>query len=161
MVDQATLFDFLDKNGDGTISEQEFRLGMVEFYKFGPLNSKAQAIVEELFMYYFNYADGKGLFNKADGMISKREFTNIADILPSSLGTDKLRGLTSYIFYLIDNNHNGTIDKNELKKVLKKGEDDETLECIFNKLDVNKNKRISHEEFIKYYINSFNDALNN
>ena len=124
------MFNTVDKDGDGELTEIE--LSQVLITNMGYYKNEALKKAKEI----INAVDKDG-----DGCISFEEFKHVHASI--QLSSDDM--LIHTCFKVMDEDHNGTIELNELKHALQLS-DNEAI-AMFNEADLNGDGKISFDEF--------------
>ena len=137
VINACKLFNQIDLNADGKITKEELYLGLKQRLNSDSLEEDVKNIFKNLDM-------------NNDGYIEYEEFVRAA------VGKEKFMGenVLKFAFRFFDKNDSGKIDFAEVKTVFKKSVVDkehieESLNKIINEVDVNRDGKISFEEFSK------------
>ena len=142
-------FKKYDKDNSGKITEDEFCQLCFELYQI-PNTERNYLWLDGI----FEAADGKGFFNIDDGKLNFDEFYKIVSIMPQKF-VDVERDLARVIFTLVDSNHSGKINVNELRNFMKKlGMNTSTAELkqSIKAFDENGSGKMDFEEFFSMYM---------
>ena len=137
VINACKLFNQIDLNGDGKITEHELYKGLCTKIKSDTLEDDVRKIYEKLDM-------------DDDGYIEYEEFVRAAVSKDKFMGDNVLK----FAFRFFDKDNSGKIDFGEIEKVFKKSITDqnhveEALNKIIYEVDVNRDGKISFEEFSK------------
>ena len=137
VINACKLFNQIDLNGDGKITEHELYKGLCTKIKSDTLEDDVRKIYEKLDM-------------DDDGYIEYEEFVRAAVSKDKFMGDNVLK----FAFRFFDKDNSGKIDIGEIEKVFKKSITDqnhveEALNKIIYEVDVNRDGKISFEEFSK------------
>ena len=137
VINACKLFNQIDVNGDGKITEHELYKSLCTKIKSDTLEDDVREIFQVLDM-------------NDDGYIEYEEFVRAAVSKEKFMGNNVLR----FAFRFFDKDNSGVITFKEIEKVFKKSVTDkkhieEALKKIINEVDVNKDGAISFEEFSK------------
>ena len=137
VINACKLFNQIDVNGDGKITEHELYKSLCTKIKSDTLEDDVRRIYQVLDM-------------NDDGYIEYEEFVRAAVSKEKFMGDNVLR----FAFRFFDKDNSGVITFKEIEKVFKKSVTDkkhieEALRKIINEVDVNKDGTISFEEFSK------------
>ena len=137
VINACKLFNQIDLNGDGKITEHELYKGLCTKIKSDTLEDDVRKIYEKLDM-------------DDDGYIEYEEFVRAAVSKDKFMGDNVLK----FAFRFFDKDNSGKIDIGEIEKVFKKSIIDlnhveEALNKIIYEVDVNRDGKISFEEFSK------------
>jgi len=172
-----SIFDKIDTDKDGTISNDELQLhlegigysNMSIRTLFATLDKNADGLIsrEEMRFAFTNY-DIQALYEAFGvgtvGLVSEKAYTNAIDKIRSNANIDPtaspvmLNILADLIFDKIDTDKSGEIDTKELKKHLESvntGDDELSAASILTALDLNADGVISREE-MRSGFNQFN-----
>ena len=137
VINACKLFNQIDLNADGKITKEELYLGLKQ-----RLNSDS---LEE---------DVKNIFKNLD--MNNDEYIEYEEFVRAAVGKEKFMGenVLKFAFRFFDKNDSGKIDLAEIETVFKKSVvDKEHIEDALNKIifevDVNRDGKISFEEFSK------------
>ena len=137
VINACKLFNQIDLNADGKITKEELYLGLKQRLNSDSLEEDVKNIFKNLDM-------------NNDGYIEYEEFVRAA------VGKEKFMGenVLKFAFRFFDKNDSGKIDFAEVETVFKKSVVDkehieESLNKIINEVDVNRDGKISFEEFSK------------
>ena len=135
VINACKLFNQIDINGDGKISEEELYQGLSSRIKSDTLKEDVKRIFKTLDM------DGSGT-------IEYEEFVRAAISKEKFMGENVLK----FAFRFFDKDNSGKIDVEELEKVFKgsiidKEHIEETLNRIIFEVDLNRDGKISFDEF--------------
>ena len=137
VINACKLFNQIDLNADGKITKEELYLGLKQRLNSDSLEEDVKNIFKNLDM-------------NNDGYIEYEEFVRAA------VGKEKFMGenVLKFAFRFFDKNDSGKIDLHEIETVFKKSVvDKEHIEDALNKIifevDVNRDGKISFEEFSK------------
>ena len=135
VINACKLFNQIDLNGDGKITEHELYKGLCTKIKSDTLEEDVRNIYQKLDM------DG-------DGYIEYEEFVRAAVSKEKFMGDNVLK----FAFRFFDKDNSGKIDFDEIEKVFKKSVTDkdhveEALNKIIYEADLNRDGKISFEEF--------------
>ena len=137
VINACKLFNQIDLNEDGKITEQELYKGLSSKIKSNTLKEDVHNIYKKLDM------DG-------DGYIEYEEFVRAAVSKEKFMGDNALK----FAFRFFDKDNSGKIDFGEIEKVFIKSISDknhveEALNKIINEVDLNRDGKITFEEFSK------------
>ena len=137
VINACKLFNQIDINGDGKITENELYKGLCSKIKSDTLDEDIKNIFQKLDM-------------DDDGYIEYEEFVRAAVSKEKFMGDNVLK----FAFRFFDKDNSGKIDFEEIEKVFKKSVTDknhvdEALNKIIREVDLNKDGKISFEEFSK------------
>ena len=137
VINACKLFNQIDINGDGKITEKELYMGLSTKIKSDTLEEDVKNIYHKLDM------DG-------DGYIEYEEFVRAAVSKEKFMGDNVLK----FAFRFFDKDNSGNIDINEIGKVFKKSVTDQehiqqVLYKILYEVDSNRDGKITFEEFSK------------
>ena len=137
VINACKLFNQIDINGDGKITENELYKGLCSKIKSDTLEEDIKNIYQKLDM-------------DDDGYIEYEEFVRAAVSKEKFMGDNVLK----FAFRFFDKDNSGKIDFEEIEKVFKKSVTDknhvdEALNKIIREVDLNKDGKISFEEFSK------------
>ena len=135
VVNACKLFNQIDSNGDGKITEHELYKGLLSKIKSDTLEEDVRKLYKNLDM-------------DDDGYIEYEEFVRAAVSKDKFMGENVLK----FAFRFFDKNNNGKIDFDEIEKVFKnsikdKNHVEEAINKIINEVDLNRDGKISFEEF--------------
>ena len=135
VINACKLFNQIDSNGDGKITEHELYKGLFSKIKSDSLEEDVRKIYKKLDM-------------DDDGYIEYEEFVRAAVSKEKFMGENVLK----FAFRFFDKNNSGKIDFDEIEKVFKNSVTDknhleESLNKIINEVDINRDGKISFEEF--------------
>ena len=137
VINACKLFNQIDVNGDGKITEDELYKGLCDKIKSDTLEDDIREIYNKLDM-------------DNDGYIEYEEFVRAAVSKEKFMGENALK----FAFRFFDKDNSGTITFDEIKDVFKKSVTDkenveQALEKIIYEVDLNRDGKISFEEFSK------------
>ena len=137
VINACKLFNQIDLNGDGKITEHELYKGLCTKIKSDTLEDDVRDIYQKLDM-------------DDDGYIEYEEFVRAAVSKEKFMGDNVLR----FAFRFFDKDNSGKIEFKEIEKVFKKSVTDqnhieEALNKIIYEVDLNRDGKISFEEFSK------------
>ena len=135
VINACKLFNQIDLNGDGKITEHELYKGLCTKIKSDTLEEDVRNIYQKLDM-------------DDDGYIEYEEFVRAAVSKEKFMGDNVLK----FAFRFFDKDNSGKIDFDEIEKVFKKSVTDkdhveEALNKIIYEADLNRDGKISFEEF--------------
>ena len=135
VINSCKLFNQIDVNGDGKITENELYKGLSTKIKSDTLEEDVRNIYKKLDM-------------DDDGYIEYEEFVRAAVSKEKFMGDNVLK----FAFRFFDKDNSGKIDFNEIEKVFKnsvtdKNHVEEALNKIIREVDLNRDGKISFEEF--------------
>ena len=135
VINACKLFNQIDLNGDGKITEHELYKGLCTKIKSDTLEEDVRNIYQKLDM-------------DDDGYIEYEEFVRAAVSKEKFMGDNVLK----FAFRFFDKDNSGKIDFDEIEKVFKKSVTDkdhveEALNKIIFEADLNRDGKISFEEF--------------
>ena len=135
VINSCKLFNQIDVNGDGKITEQELYKGLSTKIKSDTLEEDVRNIYKKLDM-------------DDDGYIEYEEFVRAAVSKEKFMGDNVLK----FAFRFFDKDNSGKIDFNEIEKVFKnsvtdKNHVEDALNKIIHEVDLNRDGKISFEEF--------------
>ena len=135
VINACKLFNQIDINGDGKITEQELYKGLSTKIKSDTLEKDVKNIYQKLDM-------------DDDGYIEYEEFVRAAVSKEKFMGDNVLK----FAFRFFDRDNSGKIDIVEIEKVFKKSVNDQNhieqaLYKILYEVDSNRDGKISFEEF--------------
>ena len=135
VINACKLFNQIDINGDGKITEHELYKGLCTKVKSDALEDDVRDIYKKLDM-------------DDDGYIEYEEFVRAAVSKEKFMGDNVLK----FAFRFFDKDNSGKIDFNEVEKVFKNSVTDKThvedaLNKIIKEVDLNRDGKISFEEF--------------
>jgi calcium-dependent protein kinase len=135
VINACKLFNQIDLNGDGKITGEELYLGLKQRLKTDTLEDDVRNIFKNLDM-------------NNDGYIEYEEFVR------ASVGKEKFMGenVLKFAFRFFDKDDSGKITFSEIETVFKnsvndKEHVDEALNKIIGEVDINRDGKISFEEF--------------
>ena len=135
VINACKLFNQIDLNGDGKITGEELYLGLKQRLKTDSLEDDVRNIFKNLDM-------------NNDGYIEYEEFVR------ASVGKEKFMGenVLKFAFRFFDKDDSGKITFSEIETVFKnsvndKEHVDEALNKIIGEVDINRDGKISFEEF--------------
>ena len=136
VVNACKLFNQIDINGDGKITESELLKGLSTKIKSETLRQDVHSIFKNLDM-------------DNNGFIEYEEFVRAAVSKEKLLSENVLR----FAFRYFDKNGSGEITFDEIEEVFKKNISDkknihESLEKIISEVDINGDGSISFDEFV-------------
>jgi calcium-dependent protein kinase len=137
VINACKLFNQIDLNGDGKITEEELYLGLKKRLNSGSLVEDVKKIFSVLDM-------------NNDGFIEYEEFVRAAVSKEKFMGENVLK----FAFRFFDKDNSGKIELKEIETIFKKSVNDkEHMDIAFNKIifevDKNRDGKISFEEFSK------------
>ena len=137
VINSCKLFNQIDSNGDGKITEEELYEGLAHKIKSNTLKEDVRKIYQKLDM-------------DNDGYIEYEEFVRAAVSKEKFMGDNVLK----FAFRFFDKDNSGKITFKEIEEVFKKSVTDkehvkEALNKIINEIDINRDGDISFEEFSK------------
>ena len=135
VINACKLFNQIDLNGDGKITEHELYKGLCTKIKSDTLEEEVRNIYQKLDM-------------DDDGYIEYEEFVRAAVSKEKFMGDNVLK----FAFRFFDKDNSGKIDFEEIEKVFKKSVTDkdhveEALNKIIYEADLNRDGKISFDEF--------------
>ena len=135
VVNACKLFNQIDTNGDGKITEKELYEGLHNIIKGESLKKDVSDIYKNLDMDNNGFIEYEEFVRAA---VSKEKFTN--------------DNILKYAFRFFDKDNNGEITINEIEEVFENCIDDKkkfhgTLKQIIEEVDSNNDGVISYEEF--------------
>ena len=90
----------------------------------------------------------------SDGKLDLDEFERVVNAMPLPLTHDIKTNIGTMMFNIIDKDHSGHITKSEIKQFLKNCDFiTETPDQLMQKLDFNRDNRISFNEFESWFKN--------
>ena len=137
VINSCKLFNQIDINGDGKISEEELYEGLSSRIKSDTLKEDIKQIFKNLDM------DG-------NGFIEYEEFVRAAVSKEKFMGENVLK----FAFRFFDKDNSGKIDYEEIEAIFKNSVIDkehvtESLNKIIYEIDTNRDGKISFDEFVK------------
>ena len=137
VINASKLFNQIDTNDDGKITQEELYLGLKKRLKTDSLKDDVKNIFQSLDM-------------NNDGFIEYEEFVRAAVSKEKFMGENVLK----FGFRFFDKDNSGKITLNEIETVFKNSIDDkENMDKAFNKIisevDIDNDGKISYEEFAK------------
>ncbi|ELP88002.1 caltractin, putative [Entamoeba invadens IP1] len=142
-MDAGAIFDSFDSDHSGFIDTSEFLNGMKKYTGLGDE-------YDEKFTFMFQIVDGVGAWNAKDGKLNKSEFQRICNAMPNGI-TDKHKMVNIMIYNLVDQDHNGSVSKEELKnflRILNPNYSDKDADKIAGLIDTDGDGSISKDEFL-------------
>ena len=127
------IFQVFDKNNDGLIIYEEFKDGLNQIL--------TEKISDDQMRDYFNAID-----TSKNGKIEYTEFIAATLDKKNYLKKKKLK----QAFEMLDRNHSGKIEKEEIKGILKLQSNDEIITELIEKVDANKDGEIDYNEFLDF-----------
>jgi calcium-dependent protein kinase len=136
--DLRNLFVKIDTNCDGSLSMEEIKAGLSKYFKDPVLEKNIDEIVDKM---HFN----------SSGNIDYDQFLRVFLDMRSIVSEKKLKEAFDYF----DIDKSGSISKDELKSMLRLGDDKkELIDKILNDFDKNNDGLISYEEMKHVILNS-------
>lgn len=136
------IFHSFDKNRDGVVTLKEFKEG-INYIKERKRHSSSD-------ISNFDVGDLENLFRKMD--LDKNGLINYTEFVASALNHKQLKrkDLIYDAFKAFDTDKCGSITMEELKEIIRPGNKEENayLEELFEKYDLDKDKKISLDEFM-------------
>ena len=137
VINACKLFNQIDINGDGKITEEELYKGLSQKIKSNSLREDVKEIYQKLDM-------------DSDGYIEYEEFVRAAVSKEKFLGDNVLK----FAFRFFDKDNSGKITADEIERIFKKGVTDKenvekSLKNIINEVDLDRDGKISFDEFAK------------
>jgi calcium-dependent protein kinase len=137
VINACKLFNQIDINGDGKITEEELYKGLSQKIKSNSLKDDVKDIYKKLDM-------------DDDGYIEYEEFVRAAVSKEKFMGDNVLK----FAFRFFDKDNSGKITFDEIERIFKKGVTDKdhvekSLSKIINEVDLNRDGKISFDEFAK------------
>ena len=137
IINSCKLFNQIDIDGDGKITEEELYKGLSTKIKSDTLEEDVKNIYKKLDM-------------DCDGFIEYEEFVRAAVTKEKFMGENVLK----FAFRFFDKDNSGLITLDEIEKVFKNSVTDqnhveEALNKIISEVDINRDEKISFEEFTK------------
>jgi len=137
VINACKIFNQIDANGDGKITKQELYDGLKSKIKIELLEENIDQIYSKLDM-------------DNDGFIEYEEFVRAAVSKEKFMGENVLK----FAFRFFDKDDSGKITLNEIEAIFKKSITDkehveQALNAIIHEVDVNRDGKISFEEFSK------------
>ena len=137
VINACKLFNQIDINGDGKITEEELYKGLSQKIKSNSLKDDVKDIYKKLDM-------------DSDGYIEYEEFVRAAVSKEKFMGDNVLK----FAFRFFDKDNSGKITFDEIERIFKKGVTDKdnvekSLNKIINEVDLNRDGKISFDEFAK------------
>ena len=125
------LFKLVNENGDGKLQKDELKITLLKF------------VTEEFLEKY----DFDGIFAMLDG--DNKGYINYEEFLRATLDRKKIldENILNYAFNYFDPEECGYIKKKKIKTILGNKIDNKTFQSIFDEVDLDKDGKISFEDF--------------
>ena len=125
------LFKLVNENGDGKLQKNELKKTLLKF------------VTEDFLEKY----DFDGIFSMMDG--DNKGYINYEEFLRAALGRKQIltNNILNYAFNYFDQEECGYIKKKTIKSIFGNKIDDITFECIFDEIDLDKDGKLSFDDF--------------
>ena len=126
------LFKLVNENGDGRLQKKELRKTLLKF-------------VSEEFLEKYDF---DGIFAMMDG--DNKGYVNYEEFLRAALDRKKIlsEDILYYAFSYFDPEESGFIKKKKIKAIFGNKIDNNTFQCLFDEIGLDKDGKISFEKFI-------------
>ena len=125
------LFKLVNENGDGKLQKKELRKTLLKF-------------VSEEFLEKYDF---DGIFAMMDG--DNKGYVNYEEFLRAALDRKKIltEDILYYAFSYFDPEESGFIKKKKIKSIFGNKIDNNTFQCLFDEIGLDKDGKISFEKF--------------